>query len=106
MNSDTEDAVLAFLIGQVTAIFDLVNKNLRRLDNAGGYEVKFNGTIQRFEKSDVKIENAYVDRTDGNKTKTFDSSNMYSHVFTLQEAVEKMPGRCEQTRMQVIELGS
>ena len=53
MNSDREDSVLAFLSGQVTAIFDLVNENLRRLDN-GGYEVKFNGTIQRFENSDVK----------------------------------------------------
>ena len=78
----------------MTVIFDLVNKNLRRLDN-GGYEVKFNGTIQRFENSDVEIENTYVDRTDGNKTKTFDSSNMFSHVFTFQEAVEKMRGRCE-----------
>ena len=94
MNSDTEDAVLTFLSGQVTKIFDLVNKNLRTLDN-GGYEVKFNGTIQRFENSDVKIENTYVDRTDGNKTKTFESSNMYSQIFTFQEAVEKMPGRCE-----------
>ena len=58
MNSDTEDAVLAFLSGQVTKIFDLVNKNLRTLDN-GGYEVKFNRTIQRFENSDVKIKNTY-----------------------------------------------
>ena len=94
MNSDTEDAVLAFLSGQVTKIFDLVNQNLRRLDN-GGYKVIFNGTIQRFENSDVKIEKTYVDRTDGNKTKTFDSSDMFSHTFTFQEAVEKMPGRCE-----------
>ena len=78
----------------MTVIFDLVNKNLRRLDN-GGYEVKFNGTIQRFENSDVEIEHTYVDRTDGNKTKKFDSSNMFSHVFTFQEAVEKMAGRCE-----------
>ena len=102
MNSDNEDAVLAFLSGQVTAIFDLVNKNLKNLDN-GGYKVKFNGTIQRFENSDVKIENTYVDRADGNKTKTFESSNMFSHVFAFQQAVEKMPGRFEQTRIQFLE---
>ena len=101
MNSDTEDAVLAFLSGQVTKIFDLVNQNLRKLDN-GGYEVKFNGTIQRFENSDVKIESTYVDRTDGNKTKTFHSSDMFSHTFTFQEAVEKMPGRCENSYSHMI----
>ena len=101
LNSDTEDAVLAFLSGQVTKIFDLVNQNLRRLDN-GGYKVIFNGTIQRFENSDVKIEKTYVDRTDGNKTKTFDSSDMFSHTFTFQEAVEKMPGRCENSYSHMI----
>ena len=74
------------------AIFDLVNKNLRKLDD-GGYKVKLKGKIQRLEDSDVKIENTYVDRQDGNKTKKFDSSSMLSHIFTFQEAVEKMSGR-------------
>ena len=85
---------MAFLSGQVRAIFDLVNKNLRKLDN-GGYRVKLKGKIQRFENSDVKIKNTYVDRTDGNKTKNFDSHDMFSHIFTFQEAVERMPGRSE-----------
>merc|ERR1711974_423739 len=68
------------------------NQNLRSLDN-GGYKVKFNGTIQRLESSDVKIKKTFVDRLDGNKTKKFDHSNIFSHTFTFQEAVEKMPDR-------------
>ena len=94
LSFDREDELLAFLSGQVRAIFDLVNKNLRKLDD-GGYKVKLKGKIQRFENSDVKIKNTFVDRNDGNKTKRFDSSSIISHVYTFQEAVEKMPGRSE-----------
>ena len=92
VNSHKENAVLKFLRGQLARAFNLVNENLRRLDN-GGYKVKFNGTIQRLESSDVKIKKTFVDRLDGNKTKKFDNSNIFSHTFTFQEAVEKMPGR-------------
>jgi len=92
VGSHKESAVLKFLRGQVTRAFNLANQNLRRLDN-GGYKVKFNGTIQRLESSDVKIKKTYVDRLDGNKTKKFDHSNIFSHTFTFQEAVEKMPDR-------------
>ena len=88
--------VSEYLGVQVTKVFDLVNKNLGKLDD-GGYQVKFNGTIQRLENSDVKMQNNYVDRSDGNITKPFDSSNMNSHSFTFQQAVEKMPGRCTHT---------
>ena len=76
------------------AIFDLVNKNLRKLDD-GGYKVKVKGKIQRFEKSDVKIKYTFVDRNDGNKTKRFVPHELLSHVYTFQEAVERMPGRSE-----------
>ena len=72
--------------------FNLVNKNLRRLDN-GGYKVKFNGTIQRLENSDVKIKKTYTDRLDGNRIKKLDKTDIWGHTFTFQEAVEKMPGR-------------
>ena len=92
VNSHKENAVLKFLRGQLARAFNLVNENLRRLDN-GGYKVKFNGTIQRLESSDVKIKKTYVDRQDGNKTKKFDHSNIFSRTFAFQEAVEKMPGR-------------
>ena len=92
VRSHKENAVLKFLRGQLARAFNLANENLRRLDN-GGYKVKFNGTIQRLESSDVKIKKTYVDRVDGNKTKKFDQSNIFSHGFTFQEAVEKMPAR-------------
>ena len=92
VRSHKENAVLKFLRGQLARAFNLVNKNLRRLDN-GGYKVKFNGTIQRLESSDVKIKKTYVDRLDGNKTKKFDDSNIFSRTFAFQEAVEKMPDR-------------
>ena len=89
----TEKNVSEYLRRQVTKVFHLVNKNLGKLDD-GGFKVKFNRTIQTLEKSDVKIQKHYVDRSDGNITKTFDSSNMNAHTFTFQQAVEKMPGRC------------
>ena len=92
VKSHKENAVLKFLRGQLARAFNLVNQKLRMLDS-GGYKVKFNGTIQRLESSDVKIKKTYVDRVDGNKTKKFDQSNIFSHGFTFQEAVEKMPAR-------------
>ena len=91
--NDTDEHVSEHLGTQVTKVFDLVNKNLGKLDN-GGFKVKFNGTIQRLDSSDVNMQKHYVDRSDGNITKTFDSSNMNAHTFTFQQAVEKMPGRC------------
>ena len=92
VNSPEEGKILKFLRGQLTQTFKLVNQNLKRLDN-GGYKVKFDGTIQRLENSDVKIKKTYMDRLHGNKTKKFDNKNIFSHTFTFQEAVEKMPGR-------------
>ena len=95
VGSHKESAVMKLLRGQVSRAFNLANQNLRTLDN-GGYKVKFNGTIQRLESSDVKIKKSYVDRLDGNKTKKFDQSNIFSHTFTFQEAVEKMPDTVSQ----------
>ena len=92
VKSSEEGKILKFLREQATRAFDRVNQNMRGLDN-GGYKVKWNGTIQRLENSDVKIKETYVDRLDGNKTKNFDQKNIFSHTFTFQEAVEKMPGR-------------
>ena len=92
VNSHNEDKIMEFLKGQLTRAFNLANQNLGTLDN-GGYKVKFNGTIQRLENSDVKIKKTYIDRLDGNKTKKFDEKSLFGHTFTFQEAVEKMPGR-------------
>ena len=90
--SDKESDVLEFLKVQLETIFNLANQKLRRLDD-GGFKVKFNKTIQRLENSDVKIKKTYVDRLNGNKTKEFDHNDIFSHTFTFQEAVEKMPNR-------------
>ena len=92
VNSHNEDKIMEFLKGQLTRAFNLANQNLGTLDN-GGYKVKFNGTIQRLENSDVKIKKTYIDRLDGNKTKKFDEKSLFGHTFTFQEAVEKMPNR-------------
>ena len=76
----------------MTQFFKLANQKLKNLDN-GGYKVKFNGTIQMLDNSDVKIKKTYIDRIKGNKTTKFDEKNLFSHTFTFQEAVEKMPNR-------------
>ena len=92
VKSDKECDVLEFLKVQLGALFKLANQKLRKLDD-GGFKVKFNKTIQRLENSDVKIKKTYVDRLNGNKTKEFDHNDIFSHTFTFQEAVEKMPNR-------------
>ena len=90
--SNKESDVLEFLKVQLETIFNLANQKLRNLDD-GGFKVKYNKTIQRLESSDVKIKKTYVDRLNRNKTKEFDHSDIFSHTFTFQEAVEKMPNR-------------
>ena len=81
-----------FMVESLEKVFPIVNKHLSNLDN-GGYFVQFDKTVHRLEKSNVKIENTYIDRTDGNTTKKFKQSNIWSHAFTFQEAVQKMEGR-------------
>ena len=81
-----------FMIESLEKVFPIVNEHLRNLDD-GGYFVQFDKTVHRLEKSDVKIEKTYMDRTDGNTTKKFKYSNIWSHTFTFQEAVQKMEGR-------------
>ena len=90
--SDKESDVLEFLKVQLETIFNLANQKLRNLDD-GGFKVKYNKTIQRLESSDVKIKKTFIDRLNGNKTKEFDHNDIFSHTFTFQEAVEKMPNR-------------
>ena len=84
--------VKKFMVKSLEKLFHIVNKHLRRLDN-GGYSVQFDKTVSRLEKSDVKIKNTYIDRLHDNATKTFKKSNIESHTFTFQEAVEEMEGR-------------
>ena len=90
--SPKESEMFTFLKGQLTSAFKLANEKLRMLDN-GGYKVKFNGSIQRLESSDVKIKKTYKDRIDGNKTRILRQNNIFGHSFTFQEAVQNMPGR-------------
>ena len=84
--------VKKFMVKSLEKLFHIVNKHLRHLDN-GGYSVQFDKTVNRLEKSDVKIKKTYIDRLDGNATKTFKKSNIFSHTFTFQEAVQEMEGR-------------
>ena len=84
--------VKKFIVNSLEKLFHIVNKHLRRLDN-GGYSVQFDKTVSRLKKSDVKIKNTYIDRLHDNATKTFKKSNIESHTFTFQEAVQEMEGR-------------
>ena len=81
-----------FMVESLEKVFPIVNKHLSNLDD-GGYFVQFDKTVHRLEKSDVQIKKTYMDRTDGNVTKKFKYSNIWSHTFTFQEAVQKMEGR-------------
>ena len=81
-----------FMVKRLEKVFPIANKHLSKL-NDGGFFVQFDKTVHRLEKSDVKIKETYIDRTDGNTTKKFKQSNIWSHAFTFQEAVQKMEGR-------------
>ena len=50
-------------------------------------------SISLLDKSDVKLGKTYIDRSNNNQTKTFDKTDILSHTFLFQEAVEKMEGR-------------
>ena len=91
-NDLVDTDVEQFMIESLEKVFPIVNEHLSNLDD-GGYFVQFDKTVHRLEKSDVKIEKTYMDRTDGNTTKKFKYSNIWSHTFTFQEAVQKMEGR-------------
>ena len=69
-----------------------VNEHLGNLDN-WGYFVQFDKTIHRLEKSDVNIKRTCVNILNGNSTKTFKQSSIWSRTFTFQEAVQEMKGR-------------
>ena len=77
------------IIEKVEKLFKFTNPELRKLDE-GGFALKFDKTIQRLEKSDVKIRKTYIDRLDNNVSKSFSDEDVFSHTFTFQEAVQEM----------------
>ena len=92
IKEEVDTDVKQYMVESLDKVFPIVNKQLKNLDN-GGYFVQFDKTVHRLEKSDVKIKKTYMDRLDGNATKKFRQSDMFSHTFTFQEAVQKMKGR-------------
>ena len=84
--------VNTFMVDSLENMLAIANKHLSHLDN-GGYFAQFDKTVSRLEESDVTIRNTFIDRQDGNATKTFDKSQINSHTFTFQEAVQEMEGR-------------
>ena len=92
IKEEVDTDVKQYMVESLEKVFPIVNKQLKNLDN-GGYFVQFDKTVHRLEKSDVKIKKTYMDRLDGNATKKFRKSDMFSHTFTFQEAVQKMKGR-------------
>jgi len=77
---------------QLDNTFSKVNKLLGELDN-GGYRVEYVRNVTKLGASNIKLKDTYVDRINGNKTKKVDINNIFSHTFTFQEAVQKLPGR-------------
>ena len=72
-----------------------MNKNLAFLDN-GGFEIEYDpDDIVNLSTSDVRMQREYIDRTNGNESKIFDSKAIYAHTYCFQQAVEKMDNRDE-----------
>merc|ERR1712083_423955 len=59
----------------------------------GGYRVEYVRNVTKLGASELKLKDTYVDRLNGNQTKKVDINNIFSHTFTFQEAVQKLPGR-------------
>ena len=91
---EVDTDVMQFMVDNLEKLLAIVNHHLSHLDN-GGYFVQFDKTVHRLEKSDVKMGKTYTDRLDGNATKNFDQSDMFSHTFIFQEAVQEMKGRMD-----------
>jgi len=79
------------IVKQLNIVFEGVNKHLENLDN-GGFRVDFVDVV-RLGKSEIVLQNTYIDRINGNVTTKFDPNNIFSHTFTFQEAVQKLANR-------------
>jgi hypothetical protein len=88
------DARQFMMVQNLEKLFAVVNQHLSHLDDRGFF-VQFDKTVHRLEKSDLMIRKTYIDRLDGNTTKTFNESDIFSHTFTFQEAVQAMKGRMD-----------
>ena len=92
VKEEVDRDVNMFMVESLEKLLLNVNEHLGNLDD-GGYFVQFDKTVHRLEKSDVNIKRTYSDRMDGNATKPFKQSSIWSRTFTFQEAVEEMEGR-------------
>eukprot|EP00092_Neocalanus_flemingeri_P086642 GFUD01109228.1.p1 GENE.GFUD01109228.1~~GFUD01109228.1.p1 ORF type:complete len:286 (-),score=77.15 GFUD01109228.1:363-1220(-) len=77
---------------QMDIIFTYVNRILQQLDN-GGFKVDFARDVVKLNRSEIVLEDTYVDRINGNKTTKVDPTNIFSQTFQFQEAVQKLPDR-------------
>jgi len=91
-NKGTEEKVKQYIIGQFQKMTAIADNHMINLDD-GGYKVKFDKSIHKLEKSDVKMGKEYVDRLDNNATKQWNEHDIMSQTFTFQQAVEKLPNR-------------
>ena len=92
VKEEVDRDVNMFIVERLENLIFNVNEHLGNLNN-GGYFVQFDKTVHRLEKSDVNIKRTYSDRLDGNATKPFKQSSIWSRTFTFQEAVQEMKGR-------------
>jgi len=81
---------------QLEWLFDkFVNHHLGNLDN-GGFKIEWDiADIVKLNRSDVVPADTYIDRLNNNKTMQADPKDIFSHTFTFQEAVEKLPDRSD-----------
>eukprot|EP00092_Neocalanus_flemingeri_P022449 GFUD01024347.1.p1 GENE.GFUD01024347.1~~GFUD01024347.1.p1 ORF type:complete len:270 (+),score=62.11 GFUD01024347.1:72-881(+) len=77
---------------QMDIIFTYVNRILQQLDN-GGFKVDFARDVVKLNRSEIVLEDTYVDRINGNKTTKVDPTDIISQTFQFQEAVQKLPDR-------------
>ena len=78
---------------RVSRVFAAINKHLARLDN-GGYRIVTDGRVNKVSSSDVRLEDTFVDRNDGNRTKKFNPEDIVAQNFAFQVGDEGGTKKC------------
>ncbi len=87
---------------RVGGVLEGINHLLARLEN-GGFRVVTDGSVIKLGSSNIVMGETYVDRGDGNTTKTYDEYEHLATTFTFQEAVFNLPAAVrEEVNLRVV----
>lgn len=76
---------------RIDDMFTALNVHLMNLDN-GGYKLISDGSFTLLNDAKFKIKETFIDRNDGNRSKTFDKLDLWAWTFGFQEAVGELLG--------------